>query len=219
MAGPIATPTASPLTGAPARTPHVVDTSAPEVKLQAHSAPLGISFYTGTQFPASYLNDAFVAFHGSWNRDPPTGYKVVRVHASTGHATGIEDFLWGFLDANARTASGRPVDPVLGPDGALYISDDATGNIYRVAYIGPRINPGGIVQRAAGVYELYGEALANDPSQLSVTANGQPVTILFAGPNQINFQLPDGVTAPITIVVQNENASDSAQIIPNAVAN
>jgi glucose/arabinose dehydrogenase len=195
-----------------ANTARCGSTFAPVVKLEAHSAPLGIGFYTGTQFPASYLNDAFVAFHGSWNRDAPTGYKVVRIHASAGHASGVEDFLWGFLDVNTRTESGRPVDPVPGPDGSLYISDDATGNIYRVAYKGPRINPKGIVQRAPGVYEVYGENLASDPAQLTVTANGQPVAVLFAGANQVNIQMPDGLTAPITIMLQNERASDSAVI-------
>jgi glucose/arabinose dehydrogenase len=112
-------------------------TQAPEQQMQAHSAPLGITFYTGTQFPEEYWNDAFVAFHGSWNREEPTGYKVVRVKAQSGRAAGVEDFLWGFLDPESRTASGRPVDVVVGPDGALYVSDDHTGNIYRVSYVGP----------------------------------------------------------------------------------
>jgi glucose/arabinose dehydrogenase len=109
-------------------------TLGPEHEMQAHSAPLGITFYTGTQFPVEYWNDAFVTFHGSWNRDEPTGYKVVRVHAASGRAAGVEDFLTGFLDVQSRTTSGRPVGVVTGPDGALYISDDATGNIYRVSY-------------------------------------------------------------------------------------
>ena len=198
--------------GSEARMERCSNTMAPEFKLQAHSAPLGISFYTGRQFPASYVNDAFVAFHGSWNRFEPTGYKVVRIHAASGHATGIEDFLWGFLDRKGRTTSGRPVDPVPGPDGALYVSDDDTGNIYRVSYSGPRINPAGIVRRESGVYELYGERLVNDPARLSVMANAQAVTVLFAGANQVNFQIPDGVTAPFTVVVQNEKASDSALV-------
>src|SRR5947209_14968056 len=127
--------------------------------MQAHSAPLGIAFYTGAQFPAAYMNDAFVTFHGSWNRDEPTGYKVVRVHAASGRAAGVEDFLWGFLDLGSRTTSGRPVDPIVGPDDALYISDDMTGNIYRVAYIGPRIAPGSTVDRGDGFFELHGSNL------------------------------------------------------------
>jgi glucose/arabinose dehydrogenase len=112
------------------------ETRGAEQEMQAHSAPLGIAFYTGAQFPEEYRNDAFVAFHGSWNRDDPSGYKVVRVRAASGGAAGVEDFLWGFLDPPSRTASGRPVGVAMGPDGALYISDDYTGNIYRVSYTG-----------------------------------------------------------------------------------
>jgi glucose/arabinose dehydrogenase len=199
--------------GAGAKSSRCANTAAPELELQAHSAPLGISFYTGSQFPAAYLNDAFVAFHGSWNRNVPTGYKLVHISASSGDATGIDDFLWGFLDANSRTESGRPAGVITGPDGALYVSDDATGNIYRVAYTGPRINPNGIVQHSGGICEMYGENLVNDPQRLSVSANGQSVSILFAGPNQVNFQLPAGVTSPpITIAVENEKGSDAAVI-------
>jgi glucose/arabinose dehydrogenase len=110
-------------------------TSAPEVQSQAHSAPLGISFYTGDQFPLSFRNNALVAFHGSWNRSTPAGYKVVRIRTAEGRATGVvEDFLWGFLDTETRTQSGRPVQAIQGPDGAVYVSDDATGNIYRIEY-------------------------------------------------------------------------------------
>jgi hypothetical protein len=117
------------------------------------------------------------------------------------------------LDINSRTESGRPVDVVTGSDGALYVSDDATGNIYRIAYTGPRINPNGIAQRSGGIYELYGENLVNDPDRLFVSANGQSVSILFAGPNQVNFQLPARVTSPpITIAVENERGSDAVVI-------
>ena len=197
--------------GPQARPDRCSGTVAPEVELQAHSAPLGISFYTGAQFPASYTYDAFVAFHGSWNRDDPTGYKVVRVHASTGRGAGYEDFLWGFFDSATRTESGRPVHALTGPDGGLYISDDATGNIYRVAYSGPRINPNGFVQRAPGVYELYGENFVNtDPSRFSIDANGIVLQPTYAGKNQVNFTLPDDMTGDVTITVKNEKASDHA---------
>jgi glucose/arabinose dehydrogenase len=197
--------------GPQARPDRCSGTVAPEVELQAHSAPLGISFYTGAQFPVSYTNDAFVAFHGSWNRDDPTGYKVVRVHASTGRGAGYEDFLWGFFDSNTRTESGRPVHAVNGPDGALYVSDDATGNIYRVAYSGPRINLNGFVQRAPGVYELYGENFVNaDASRFSIDANGIVLQPMFAGKNQVNFTLPEGLTGDVTMTVKNEKASDQA---------
>jgi glucose/arabinose dehydrogenase len=194
--------------GAEAQPGRCASTTGPEVELQAHSAPLGLSFYTGLQFPASYIGDAFVGSHGSWNRNVPTGYKVIRVHASTGHGAGVEDFLWGFLDAGSRTYSGRPVHALNGPDGAVYVSDDATGNIYRVTYTGPRINPGGIVKRGPGIYELYGENLVNDPAQFSISANGVPLATLYAGPNQVNFILPDGMTGDVAISVKNEKATD-----------
>lgn len=198
--------------GAGARTSRCGTTTGPEVEIQAHSAPLGLSFYTGAQFPASYLNDAFVGLHGSWNRNTPTGYKVARVHAASGHSTGYEDFLWGFLDASARTTSGRPVHALSGPDGALYVSDDMTGNIYRVAWIGPRINPGGLVQRAPGLYEMYGENLAADPSQLTLYANDTLLQPLYAGANQINFQLPATMSGDVRIKVRSGTASDEAVI-------
>jgi len=73
-----------------------------------------LRFTPARSFPQRTWTTLFVGFHGSWNRDEPSGYKVVR-----GRAAGVEDFRWGFLDLGSRTASGRPVDPVVGPDGAL----------------------------------------------------------------------------------------------------
>lgn len=99
---------------------------------QAHSAPLGMTFYTGKLFPAEYRNDAFVAFHGSWNRKPPTGYKVVRVRFKDGKPTSYEDFATGWL--RHGTDWGRPVDVLVAPDGALFVTDDAGGRIYRITY-------------------------------------------------------------------------------------
>jgi glucose/arabinose dehydrogenase len=198
--------------GAQARLDRCGSTVPPELALQAHSAPLGIAFYTGAQYPGSFVNDALVAFHGSWNRNEPTGYKVVRVRAAGGHATGIEDFLWGFLDLNTRTTSGRPVHAIPGADGAVYISDDLTGNIYRVAYVGPRLNPGGFVQRAPGIYELYGENLANDPAQFGIYAAGVLLETLYVSSNQVNFLLPDRFTGDVTITVKNEKGTDEATL-------
>jgi glucose/arabinose dehydrogenase len=99
---------------------------------QAHSAALGIAFYTGKQFPADYQGDAFVAFHGSWNRNPPTGYKVVRVRFENGKPTRTEDFATGWL--RGRADWGRPVDVLVAPDGALFVTDDSGGRIYRITY-------------------------------------------------------------------------------------
>jgi glucose/arabinose dehydrogenase len=108
----------------------------PAVLLQAHSAPLGLAFYTGTSFPPEYRGDLFVAFHGSWNRSVPTGYKVVRIHISGGKPEGaVQDFATGFAIADQSRILGRPVGVAVGPDGALYVSDDKGGFIYRIAYI------------------------------------------------------------------------------------
>lgn len=108
----------------------------PDVLLQAHSAPLGIAFYTGRQFPLAYRGDAFVALHGSYNRSRLTGYKIVRVRFVEGRATGIyEDFMTGFIAAD-DAVWGRPVGVAVAADGALLVSDDANGAIWRIVYSG-----------------------------------------------------------------------------------
>ncbi len=113
------------------------DVAMPVVNMQAHSAPLGLVFYTGTSFPDEYHGDLFIAFHGSWNRSVPTGYKVVRIPLHESRPRGkLEDFATGWLDAESGRASGRPVGLAVGPDGALYVSDDKAGMIYRIRYSG-----------------------------------------------------------------------------------
>lgn len=106
----------------------------PVVNMQAHSAPLALAFYTGDLFPTEYQDDLFIAFHGSWNRSEPTGYKVVRLPFENGQpAAQVEDFISGWLHADG-SASGRPTGLAVGADGALYISDDKGGIVYRVEY-------------------------------------------------------------------------------------
>jgi glucose/arabinose dehydrogenase len=108
----------------------------PAVEMQAHSAPLGLAFYDGEQFPEEYQGDLFVAFHGSWNRSEPTGYKVVRVSMHEGGAQGVvQDFAAGWLREDGPNW-GRPVDVVVASDGSLIISDDGQGFVYRVFYDG-----------------------------------------------------------------------------------
>jgi glucose/arabinose dehydrogenase len=108
----------------------------PEVLFQPHSAPLGITFYEGAQFPAEYKGEAFVAFHGSWNRMKRTGYKVVRLLMKDGKPTGVyEDFLVGFV-ASDESVWGRPVDVAVTKDGALLVTDDGGGAIWRVRWVG-----------------------------------------------------------------------------------
>jgi len=106
----------------------------PAVEMQAHSAPLGLAFYTGEQFPEEYRGDLFVAFHGSWNRSVPTGYKVVRIPFEDGKPGPVQDFTVGWLVDGS--AWGRPVDVITAPDGSLFISDDGGGIIYRIVYGG-----------------------------------------------------------------------------------
>jgi glucose/arabinose dehydrogenase len=107
----------------------------PLVELQAHSAALGLTFYTGTQFPSDYRGDLFVALHGSIFRSVPTGYKVVRIHVADGQPGPVQDFATGWLLSNGR-AWGRPVDVLTAPDGSLFVSDDSGGKIYRIFYGG-----------------------------------------------------------------------------------
>ena len=105
------------------------------IDLQAHSAPLGLGFIPDS-WPAEYRDDLLVAYHGSWNRTNPTGYKLIRVKLNAdGNYLGTEDFITGWLTSSG--ALGRPVDLKFGPDGALYISDDKAGLIYRVEYNKP----------------------------------------------------------------------------------
>jgi glucose/arabinose dehydrogenase len=107
----------------------------PAITIQAHSAPLGIAFYTGTAFPRDYRGDAFLTLHGSWNRSIPTGAKVVRIHVDgDGHrATGVEDFIVGWQRPDG-SRWGRPVSLLVLPDGSLLVSDDYGGKIWRVTY-------------------------------------------------------------------------------------
>ncbi len=110
--------------------------SVPDVLLQPHSAPLGLAFNEGSQFPAPWHGDAFVALHGSWNRALRTGYKIVRLPFKDGKPTGeYQDFVVGFT-AGQENVWGRPVDVAFAQDGSLLFSDDANGVIYRVTYKG-----------------------------------------------------------------------------------
>lgn len=111
----------------------------PSVLIQSHSAPLGIAFYTGNQFPADYRGRAFVAFHGSWNRAKRTGYKIVSIPMSNGQPTGgYDDFVVGWMtDENSPDVWGRPVGLLVLPDGSMLISDDGGEKIWRVTYSAP----------------------------------------------------------------------------------
>lgn len=112
----------------------------PDVPVQAHSASLEMTFYTATSgpavFPEEYRGDIFAAFHGSWNRNNRTGYKIVRVRCHNGVATGeYDDFMTGFVVDN-RSVWGRPVGVTVAHDGALLVTEDGNGTMWRVSYGG-----------------------------------------------------------------------------------
>lgn len=104
----------------------------PAITFTAHSTPIGITFLDKSQFPGSYKSDAIVALHGSWNRKQPSGYKLVRVKFKDNQPVEVLDFATGWL--KGKSAWGRPVDVIVGPNGALYVSDDYAGFIYKIEY-------------------------------------------------------------------------------------
>ncbi|HEY5337788.1 MAG TPA: PQQ-dependent sugar dehydrogenase [Rhizomicrobium sp.] len=117
----------------------VAKTVTPDLLFRSHSAPLGLVFYEGDQFPADYKGDAFVSLHGSWNNAHPTGYKVVRVHFAGGKPVGgYDDFVTGFYKTGTSPAQvwGRPAGLAVAKDGSLLIADDAGKTVWRVAYTG-----------------------------------------------------------------------------------
>jgi glucose/arabinose dehydrogenase len=125
--------------GAPVPNPEYNDTGrcattvSAALEMQAHSAPLGMTFLDkATMLPPEYHDDLLVAFHGSWDRNQPTGAKVVRVHVSGGVPVGIEDFVSGWQRADG-SRWGRPADVQVYKDGSVLIADDQSGSLYRVA--------------------------------------------------------------------------------------
>lgn len=105
----------------------------PEVLIQAHSSTLDLIFYDADAFPTEYRGDVFATLHGSWNREERTGYKVIRARIENGKPTGVyEDFMTGFV-LDKDTVWGRPAGIAVAQDGALLVSDDANGTIFRIA--------------------------------------------------------------------------------------
>ena len=136
---------------APART------TPPVHGFRAHNAPLGITFVRGADAPPAYRNAALVALHGSWNRSRKSGYKVMSVHWGPDGAISTRDFLWGFEEG--EDVIGRPVSVAEGIDGAIYVSDDYTGTIYRVVWVGK----GKQVMRPAATPTETGAMAVPDP--------------------------------------------------------
>jgi len=120
-------------------------TEPPVLKLGAHVAAIGFTFYTGKMFPASYRNAAIIAEHGSWNRTPPSGYRVMAAYTDGRRVTGYEPLVDGFLPGMksgsapggwgaGKAAMGRPADVLQMPDGSILVSDDSGNRLIRVSY-------------------------------------------------------------------------------------
>lgn len=107
----------------------------PTIGIQAHSAPLGLAFSTGDQFPEAYQGGIFVVQHGSWNREPPAEPKLMYITFENGAPTEVTDFATGWQDENGARW-GRPTGVIVAPDGSLIVSDDEAGVLYRIAYEG-----------------------------------------------------------------------------------
>jgi glucose/arabinose dehydrogenase len=111
----------------------------PVAEILAHEAPLGLHFYRGNTFPALYHNAIFQTYHGSWDRTPPAPPRITVMWAdSDGHNARVTDFVNGFQPDSTGTRWGRPVSIIEGGDSALYVSDDQSGLIYRIAWTGPK---------------------------------------------------------------------------------
>ena len=113
----------------------------PDVLFPAHSAPTGMLFYNGGNFPAAYSGDAFVSLHGSWNTAQPTGYKVVRIRFKNGKPDGgYENFLTGFWDGKSNPAKvwGRPAGLAIAKDGSLLVADDLGQTVWKITYTGKK---------------------------------------------------------------------------------
>lgn len=120
------------------------DYQVPVSNFQAHSAPLGITFYEGKQFPAQYQQALFIAEHGSWNRSKKVGYRISLLQTNkqgqlASDSTTVEPFITGWLEG--EESWGRPNDVLVAPDGSLLISDDQAGAIYRVRYQASKTTP------------------------------------------------------------------------------
>jgi glucose/arabinose dehydrogenase len=108
------------------------DYTPPAQRLGPHVAPLGLKFYTGTEFPPGYRGQIFIAEHGSWNRSKKIGYRVSLVRLLDGKPVAYEVFAEGWLQG--QSVSGRPVDLLITGDGSMLVSDDHAGEIYRISY-------------------------------------------------------------------------------------
>lgn len=172
----------------------------------AHAAPMQMLFYQGGSFPRSYDGDAFVAMRGSWNRNPAAGYEVVRVRFEGARPVAIEPFVSGFLTDGGKTHFARPVGLAVARDGAMLMSDDANGVVYRIAHAGrdgaataPRTNaPAGPMEAQAN--QGNGVPLAFDRLQARAGATALRITSDVQDQGAIpprHSEYHDGVSMPL----------------------
>lgn len=108
-------------------------TEAPVLEYPGHAAPMQMTYYEAFQFPPEYRGDAFATMRGSWNRNPPVGYEVVRiVHDAEGRPIAMEPFVSGWLIDDGRAHFGRLTGLAVSPDGSLLVGDDENGVVYRI---------------------------------------------------------------------------------------
>jgi len=206
-----------------------------------HAAPMQMLFYTGKQFPEEYQGDAFVAMRGSWNRKPPSGYEITRIRFSGGKPASFEVFAQGFLMHldDKWVHQGRLSGLAQTKDGALLVSDDTNGVIYRIAYtqngrqgwpVGEPTNSAGtqikVIQRLGVPPEQKTPVLAIDvlsaPQTLSVTSpafsNGAPLPDIFAADGEnisppLQWQTGPKGTKSYAIVMEDPDASENPPFV------
>lgn len=193
----------------------------PDVLEQAHSASLQMTFYTANTgpaaFPPQYHGDAFVALHGSWNRATRTGYKLVHIPLNNGVPTGrYDDFLTGFVTTD-RNVWGRPVGVAMARDGALLMTEDANGTMWRIAYARPHLSAA-IVEESGQMYlivtvtrpapspgDTYGVEVSSD---LVNWASSPEIVRLSETPTQLVLRdttaVQDGAMRFIRLVVSHQ---------------
>jgi glucose/arabinose dehydrogenase len=174
----------------------IAQSTPPVHAFRAHNAPLGIVFLRSPRAPAEYQGAALVALHGSWNRSRKDGYKVVSLHWQPDGTIQERDFVTGFLRSSDEDVIGRPVDVAEGPDGAVYVSDDLAGSIYRIAWNGGAAARGSAaappaatgepastsVSRASAAAIVRGERIYRDHPCASCHEPGQAVKGVVARP-------------------------------------
>jgi len=196
----------------------------PTKGIQAHSAPLGLLFLQDTAFALPYRQGAVIALHGSWDRSRKTGYKVVYFpwSASTGLPGAQIDLVTGWLDDVSQTVWGRPVAAAADASGALLISDDTAGAIYRLTYAPAAVDAatGGAILAPESLASAYGSNLS--PQTASASSTDWPLSLAgvqltvqdsvgvkrtaplgYVSPAQINFEVPSGTaTGNATLTLQ-----------------